>query len=229
MRGIIYLISLTITLIQFLVQRVISMPCPLSKEFIQYVDRCPRNELEWNARSAIYNCSSVNQTCVQNDMFVYHCVLNSNGTMLIEVCAPLKYIYGHTCAEFDSRGNIIQENSKNCSKDIVPCPKAYISTDAFKYQSCFDEIKEKTKAVAINGTNNSKSECNGISTIIIIIALAATNAITSVLLIRLQSMKSKENHKLCYCNTTTSREPITKEYNNKNTDYHSDENQICLE
>lgn len=81
--------------IQFLVERVISMPCPLSKQFIQHVDRCPRNELEWNARSAIYNCSSVNQTCIQNDMFVYHCVLNSNGTMLIEVCAPLKYIYGN--------------------------------------------------------------------------------------------------------------------------------------
>lgn len=75
----------------------------------------------------------------------------------------------------------------------------------------------------------SRSERNGISTIIIIIALAATNAITIVLLIRLQLMKSKENNKLCYRNTTTSREPITKEYNNKNTDYHSDENQTCLE
>lgn len=75
----------------------------------------------------------------------------------------------------------------------------------------------------------NRSECNGMSTIIIIIALAATNAITIVLLIRLQLMKSKENNKLCYRNTRTSREPITKEYNNKNTDYHSDENQTCLE
>lgn len=227
-RDIIFLISLTIILIQFLVEPVISMPCPLSEQFIQYVDRCPRNSLEWNARSAIYNCSSVNQTCVQNDMFVYHCVLNSNGTMLIEVCAPLKYIYGHKCTEFDSRGNIIQENSKNCSKDIVSCPKAYISTDAFKYQSCFDEIKEKTNFVAINGTNNSKSECNRISAIIIIITLAATNAITIVLLIRLQVMRSRENNKLSYYNTT-SEKPTTKEYNNKNTDYHPDEHEICLE
>lgn len=64
--------------ILILLQRVGSMPCPLSQTFVQYVDQCPRNSLEWNARSAIHNCSSVNQTCVKNDMFVYHCVLNSN-------------------------------------------------------------------------------------------------------------------------------------------------------
>lgn len=81
--------------ILILLQRVGSMPCPLSQTFVRYVNQCPRNSLEWNARSAIYNCSSVNQTCVKNDMFVYHCVLNSNGTMLIEVCAPLKKIYGN--------------------------------------------------------------------------------------------------------------------------------------
>lgn len=91
-----YALILTDLQIQILLERVVSMPCPLSQKFVQYVNQCPRNSLEWNARSAIYNCSSVNQTCVKNDMFVYHCVLNSNGTMLLEVCAPLKNIYGNT-------------------------------------------------------------------------------------------------------------------------------------
>lgn len=163
-RGI-YLVSIAIILNLLFVEPVISMPCPLSQEFIQYVDQCPRNSLEWNARSAEYNCSSVNQTCIQNDMFVYHCVLNSNGTMLMEVCAPLKYIHGQKCAEFNSRGNIVQENSCNCSKAIVPCPKVYRSTDAFKYQSCYDEAKKKkVEVVPIKATMTPKFEINGIQT-----------------------------------------------------------------
>lgn len=165
---------LAIISILILLQRVGSMPCPLSQTFVEYVNQCPRNSLEWNSRSAIYNCSSVNQTCVKNDMFVYHCVLNSNGTMLIEVCAPLKKIYGQKCAEFDSKGNIIQENSNNCSNAIVPCPRTYISTDAFKYQSCYDKVKEQTKSAAKNETIHvtHKLETNGPSTNIYIIALS---------------------------------------------------------
>lgn len=167
---------LAIISILILLQRVGSMPCPLSQTFVQYVDQCPRNSLEWNARSAIHNCSSVNQTCVKNDMFVYHCVLNSNGTMLIEVCAPLKKIYGQNCAEFDSKGNIIQENSNNCSNAIVPCPGTYISTDAFKYQSCYDNVKKKTKSASINETihethKTETNEASGYVDIIIILSI----------------------------------------------------------
>lgn len=79
----------------FILKPVIAMPCPLSRDHMNIVNQCPRNSLEWDARSAIYNCSSVNQTCVQKDMFVYHCVVNPNQTIFIEVCAPLKYIYGN--------------------------------------------------------------------------------------------------------------------------------------
>ena len=56
--------------------------------------RCPRNELEWNTRAAIFNCSSINQTCVKADKFEYHCVLNENVTGLVEVCAPSKHVFG---------------------------------------------------------------------------------------------------------------------------------------
>lgn len=127
------------------------MTCPLSLELKQEVIQCPRNELEWNVRAEIFNCSSINQTCVdKTDMFQYHCVLNSNGTELLETCAPIKYIYGQTCAEFDAKGKIIQESSYNCSNATVPCPSVYNSADAFKYQSCYDEVQKKTKPIVTN-------------------------------------------------------------------------------
>lgn len=129
------------------------MPCHSSLESIQYVHRCPRNSLEWDVRADLFNCSSINHTCGTADMFLYHCVLNEDGTKLLEVCAPYKYIYGQKCAEFDSEGPIIQENSNNCINASVPCPGVYISTDAHKYQSCYDIVQ------TTNEPTNCKSEC----------------------------------------------------------------------
>lgn len=190
----------------FIVKLVIAMPCPLSRKHMKIVNQCPRNSPEWDARSAIYNCSSVNQTCVQKDMFVYHCVVNPDQTMLIEVCAPLKYIYGKSCAEYNLIGSIIQENSNNCSENnlTVSCPEVYVSTDAFKYQSCYDEVKRKTETVSKNETN-PKSESNGMS-IIIKIALSATILITIILLVgllylfrRIRRLKKE----LLYCKSSS--------------------------
>ena len=59
------------------------------------IKRCPRNELEWNTRAALLNCSSINQTCVKPDKFEYHCVLNENVNGLVEVCAPSKHVFGN--------------------------------------------------------------------------------------------------------------------------------------
>lgn len=70
------------------------MPCNASLPTAKSVERCPRNDLEWKARAASVNCSSVEQSCVASDMFLYHCVLNAEGTKLIEVCAPVKSIHG---------------------------------------------------------------------------------------------------------------------------------------
>lgn len=50
----------------------------------------------------------------------------------------LNFIKGQKCAEFDSEGPIIQENSNNCINASVPCPGVYISTDAHKCMyTCF--------------------------------------------------------------------------------------------
>lgn len=134
-------VRIVITLIQSTMQGVNTMSCKTSLKSIQYVDRCPRNSLEWDVRADLLNCSSINQTCVSTNMFLYHCVLNADGAKLLEVCAPYKYIYGQKCTEFDSVGTIIQENSNICSNASVPCPDVYISTDAYKYQSCYDRVQ----------------------------------------------------------------------------------------
>ena len=71
------------------------MSCPASLITANVVERCPRNELEWNARAARLNCSSINQTCVEPSLFEYHCVLNKEGNKLLEVCATSSHIFGN--------------------------------------------------------------------------------------------------------------------------------------
>lgn len=127
----------------FYFKPVIGMACPESTKSIENVDRCPRNALEWDARAVLLNCLSFNQTCVIKSKFVYHCVLNADGTKLVEVCAPYKYIHGQHCAEFDSKGGIIQESANRCGDHVIPCNSIYKSMEAFKYQSCYDGIVPK--------------------------------------------------------------------------------------
>nr|XP_022292793.1 uncharacterized protein LOC111103664 isoform X3 [Crassostrea virginica] len=67
-----------------LIKETITVPCPASLHTANDVQRCPRNELEWNAHAARLNCSSINQTCVNPSIFEYHCVLNKEGNGLLE-------------------------------------------------------------------------------------------------------------------------------------------------
>lgn len=152
------------------------MPCYSSLQSIQYVQRCPRNSLEWDVRAYLLNCSSINQTCVTSDMFLYHCVLNADGTKLLEVCAPYKYIYGQKCAEFDPGGPIIQENSNTCSNASVSCPGFYISTDAHKYQSCYDIVQ----IIAGNETTYESTNCKSerLENILVIVITLLFNLMT---------------------------------------------------
>lgn len=137
------MIPALILYIFFYIKPVIGMACPESTKSVRNVDRCPRNALEWDVREDLFNCSSYHQTCVMASKFVYHCVLNADGTKLLEVCAPYKYIHGQRCAEFDSKGGIIQESANRCDSHIVPCSNVYNSMEAFKYQSCYDGIVPK--------------------------------------------------------------------------------------
>lgn len=187
-------------LIWILDKEVIGMPCLLSFELIRKVNQCPRNKDEWNVRADVFNCSSINQTCVQTDMFQYHCVLNSNGTELLETCAPIKYIYGQNCAEFDAKGKIIQESSNNCSNASVPCPKFYKSTDAYRYQSCYDGVEKKKEN---NYSLNCKFKSLDINTWLIIIVVLSL-IIFSIALLILYLCKRNPNNWV-YCKSRDSK------------------------
>lgn len=160
---------------------IYTMKCPSSILITRRVDQCPRNALEWDKRATIFNCSLVNQTCVSPEMFDYHCVMNGDGTILIEVCAPIKTIHGHLCAEFDVKGGIIQENAYSCRNANVPCPPVYISTSAFKYQSCYDEVKEKQGIIKTSLENENIFKSSG--NIYTSIALIVTGIIIVILLL----------------------------------------------
>lgn len=55
---------------------------------IKSVERCPRNKYEWDIQATHLNCTSLPKNVT------YHCVLNENGTGLIEVCARPTIING---------------------------------------------------------------------------------------------------------------------------------------
>lgn len=160
-------------------KQVHAMPCSASLQTIKTVDRCPRNSLEWDERAALFNCSSIKQSCVSTDMFLYHCVLDTFGTELIEMCAVYKFIYGRKCAEFDRKGSIVQENVYNCSNSRVSCPNVYKSTDAYKYQSCYDgveqrkEITKTTESTNSNCRSESPDETNIIILPVLIVIIVA--------------------------------------------------------
>lgn len=139
-------------------KQVHAMPCSTSLQTIKTVDRCPRNSLEWDDRAALFNCSSIKQSCVSKDMFLYHCVLDTYGTELIEICAVYKFIYGRKCAEFDRKGSIVQENVYNCNNSRVSCPDVYKSTDAYKYQTCYDGVEQRKEIPKTTESTNSNFE-----------------------------------------------------------------------
>lgn len=174
--------------------QVHAMPCSASLQTMKMVDRCPRNSLEWDARAAMFNCSAINQTCVSTDMFLYHCVLNTYGTELIEMCAVYKFIYGRKCAEFDRKGSIVQENVYNCSNSMVPCPNVYKSTDAFKYQSCYDRVVQRKEIAKTTESTNFKSESPDKTNIIIsyVLSVIIVALVISVVALTVYNFKIKK-------------------------------------
>ena len=59
----------------------------LEKEYRTH--KCPQNKAEWKDREREFKCPEINKA------HVYHCVLNSEKTELVEVCAPVVNIQGN--------------------------------------------------------------------------------------------------------------------------------------
>lgn len=67
--------------------------CPESIPTVSIVNRCPANATDWVSAAKRKSCEHL-QKCTPSDDFVYHCVLNTDATMLLEVCAPTHLMPG---------------------------------------------------------------------------------------------------------------------------------------
>ncbi|XP_078321370.1 uncharacterized protein LOC111110939 isoform X2 [Crassostrea virginica] len=118
--------------------------CPQSIPTVSYVSRCPANAEEWKSAAAKKDCKAVgmNQSCSDDGSFAYHCVLNEDGTKLMEVCAPVWYMSGY-CARFSlTSKRIINNPDLNCSAFDTPCPARFPSNESFKYQMCYKNVRD---------------------------------------------------------------------------------------
>lgn len=70
--------------------------CPESIPTVSIVNRCPSSATEWVSAAKRKSCNDLGQlqSCTKADDFVYHCVLNKDATMLLEVCAPTYLMSG---------------------------------------------------------------------------------------------------------------------------------------
>nr|XP_022342807.1 uncharacterized protein LOC111136330 isoform X2 [Crassostrea virginica] len=131
---------------------------------VESVDRCPRDEFEWEERAILFNCTVlVMQTLIARKSnttellnYMYHCVLTGDGDRLVEVCAPSVNIHGNSCTEFNLFGKRIQESFLNCTG---VCPDVYNSKEAYKYQTCYDQASQpnESNVISIVGAEETTS------------------------------------------------------------------------
>lgn len=152
--------------------------CPESISTVSIVSRCPSNAMEWSLAARRKSCNDIGkvQTCTTNSVnFAYHCVLNKEATMLLEVCAPVHFMNGY-CARFsevDKR--IVNDPRLDCSKFNPPCPSRFPSNESYKYQTCY----KSEKFEGVKRFDQQKNE----STPIISTVLLANFVCISILLV----------------------------------------------
>lgn len=154
--------------------------CPESISTVSVVSHCPSNAMEWSSAARRKSCNDIGkvQTCTtKSDTFAYHCVLNKEATMLLELCAPVHFMNGY-CARFsevDKR--IINDPGLDCTKFDPPCPSRFPSNESYMYQMCYKTAGENVEAHS--GFDLQKNE----STPIISIVLLAIFACISMILV----------------------------------------------
>lgn len=125
--------------------------CPQSIPTENVVEACPADSTEWIKAKEKKLCHWMIQNCTDKDRFQYHCLPNKFLDILVEVCAPNKVIVGQHCPYYDMQRKTIESNfNQPCNRGSNPCQPVYSSSEVYKYQICYDEIKEKeTKQVTV--------------------------------------------------------------------------------
>ncbi|XP_062570788.1 uncharacterized protein LOC134232828 [Saccostrea cucullata] len=114
--------------------------CSWSFRTLHVVSSCPFKTDEKLMAEKIKKCEGLAslQDCSGPSLFKYHCVLNEDGDEFLEVCAPeVKIVLGH-CATFSiSNGRIKQHFNRTCNRGTHPCPLQYVSSESYKYPTCY--------------------------------------------------------------------------------------------
>lgn len=71
--------------------------CQEAVDSVTTVGSCPTTKAEWDAAARRKDCNRIasTQKCSDVDKFVYHCVINGYRNQTLEVCAPLRIIFGN--------------------------------------------------------------------------------------------------------------------------------------
>uniref|UniRef100_A0A8W8JFU6 Uncharacterized protein n=1 Tax=Magallana gigas TaxID=29159 RepID=A0A8W8JFU6_MAGGI len=148
----VYILSIIIC-ISFLFGTSLSMKCAESIPTISTVSRCPSNVTEWDIAAKRKSCNVLAkiQNCTHANNFVYHCVLNEEATMLVEVCAPIYYLAGYCSRYSEVDGKFINKPDLDCTVFDPPCPNRFTSNESYKYQKCYEKvIKQQQEKNSVN-------------------------------------------------------------------------------
>lgn len=83
-----YWYSINNSVLSYFQFEVTEFPLDLGCHNVRPVQQCPRNKFEMDIRAKSLNCTGLPKTAT------YHCVLNENGTGLLELCANKTSIHG---------------------------------------------------------------------------------------------------------------------------------------
>lgn len=115
----------------------IVLSCPTSKEDRDIAAR----RMKCNEFAKLKNCS--------NEQLKYHCVMNAFMNETLEVCAPVRFIFGH-CTEFNIAGRVLQIHPEAKCNNVSPkCDEMYQSNDAYKYPDCYTLVYEATQKTTV--------------------------------------------------------------------------------
>lgn len=125
--------------------------CKESAMTVRIVKRCPEDLSSWENAAKSMKCESIEHNCLNTIIskgqhrFQYHCVINAWMNATLEVCAINRIIFGY-CTEYNVLGQVIQENyNAECTTHDPPCPLFYNSTEAYKYQTCYDLVRKNRR------------------------------------------------------------------------------------
>lgn len=172
------------------------------KTDLKIVTICPTSKEEWDSAARKKNCSQFVALDTNEERNEYHCVINAFLNATLEVCAPVKTMFGY-CTEYNVAGQVLQNHEEaQCNEESPRCDKVYSSADAYKFQDCYKIVydkrnKDDTTQLPPEKTTSvkSKDEDNGSWWIIATIITVAVAISVSVFLVFTKKRKEKKRNK----------------------------------